>query len=110
MIIKIDSVIRNGGGTFNKAGRSVHLRTGFMVSLKKYGQVIPLDHCNSAFISINADDFPKAAFVGLWVDGGLLYVDASLQVKDLHKALHLAEREEQLAIWDNRERKEIRLH
>jgi hypothetical protein len=49
-------------------------------------------------------------YIGLWVNGGYLYLDYSANILDLDKALEYARSNDQLAIWDIANAKEIKIN
>lgn len=102
----IDLTKFNGGVTFDGKLNVLTLSKGYTVSIanisKSTGQNI-----ESQLNSLKSKGLD--GIFGLWVDGSTWYFDENLVVNNKETALKIAHKFDQLAIWDNANRKEIRL-
>ena len=104
-------IIENDGATISPTGELQSLQTGFMVSLSGYEKIykdikfIDLKMIKS-YLRIAKS---KNAFVGFWVSDKKIYIDLSINVIEKCEALELAKQNNQLAIFDCLNLKEIRL-
>ena len=100
-------------GTYSaKTFQEARLKTGYMVSVSGGMQIDAMANQAAAewvIRKVAEDARTRGAYLGLWTDGGIIYVDISLNVKSLKVALALAEKENQLAIWDLQKNKCIYL-
>lgn len=102
----------DGGFTWSPA-RDIPTK-GYMISAKGSEVKVPLGEFRtrdiawylSVFDDILCEDGP---FLGAWIDAGTVYLDRSYCVADRDLALKLAAWEEQLAVWDIANGREIRL-
>ena len=100
----IKRIIKDGGTTLTKELKKAELKKGFMVSLEgtetqtkgdDYQAIMKAIEEKQAIIKNNNN-----LFIGLWLDGGIMYVDVSINIKDKAEALEFAKRNKQLAIFD----------
>ena len=100
----IERIIENGGATLTSELKQAQLTTGFMVSLEgaesqvkgnDYQAIKKAIEEKQAIIKDN-----KNLFIGLWLDGGVMYVDISINIEDRAEALEFGKRNKQLAIYD----------
>lgn len=90
--------------------------SGYMVSERASERIIESMNCFSlaeaeGWVSQN-DLIPNCgSFYGVWVDSesGKVYLDISVNYDSLDVALQVAKEENQLAIWDVKNQKEIRV-
>lgn len=92
-------------------GRACH-RTGYYVSLKDYEETVPLalltpkviaDYIQNNFSIL---DLPSA-YLGIWVNNGITYLDISRRIRNKKEALGFGKREEQKTIWDCKNQKAL---
>jgi hypothetical protein len=111
------AMMNDGGGTLavlrdgDFLDVSTAIDNGYGVSLKG-GKVIDLDGMTAESISDMIVDFAKnmtTGFLGLWVDGGKLYLDSTTIYYDFKKAMNVARDNEQLAVYDFAKRKAVAL-
>lgn len=77
-------------------------KRGYMVSLKGYELQTTADALDKRTLErYQKIASEKNGFIGLWLDKGVLYVDISKCVMQLHDALNIAKQNEQKAIYDN---------
>lgn len=93
----------NGGMTVEPKGR-------YMVGLKGYEKVIPLDTFKEDdLINYSKKEMAKDKDVsmGTWIHEKNVYLDSSIGFKDLKEAIHFAKINNQIAIFDLEELNEI---
>ena len=92
-----------GGATLDARGLDITtLKRGYMVSVKGFEFKTSLEALDKRTLErYQKIAQSKGAFVGLWLDAGVLYVDISKNIMQLNTALGLAKSNEQLAIFDN---------
>lgn len=101
---EIKRIIENKGETLTKDLKKAELKKGFMVSLEgTETQVAGNDYkaINQAIadkkeIIKDRDNL----YIGLWLDGGVMYIDISINIQDKAEALEFAKYNRQLAIYD----------
>lgn len=107
----IKQVNKNGGATLTSNLNNNRLKGGYMVSLRGYERrykkmgayfIKALNKYKVLAKSLNA-------YVGLWVDNGLIYLDLSINVKDKEKAIKKGLDNKQLAIYNISDGNYIRL-
>lgn len=107
----IKQVNKNGGATLTSNLNNNRLKGGYMVSLRGYERrykkmgacfTKALNQYSTLAKSLNA-------YVGLWVDNGLIYLDLSINVKDKEKAIKKGLDNKQLAIYNISDGSYIRL-
>lgn len=100
----VKRIIENGGATLTSELKKADLKRGFMVSLEgaevqikgeDYQAIIKAIEEKQEIIKDNNN-----LFIGLWLDGGIMYVDISINIEDKTDALEFAKRNKQLAIYD----------
>lgn len=79
--------------------------TGYMVSLPNAERRISLANFGYAdlasYVNYNAKElFQGNALLGAWIDNGTVYLDLSINVPDLDNTMLLAQKYNQLAIYD----------
>lgn len=91
-----------GGATLDAYTGSVALlHNGYMVSVKGYERKLRLSNLNNRLLGRYVKIAKQQnAFIGLWLDEGVLYIDISVCISDLHEAIITATANEQLAIYD----------
>lgn len=111
---KIIEIINNGGATLDCNYNDFKSDNGYMVSIK--GQEIQVNVSNLEDIKKeveNKRDFiqdKKGLFIGLWVDSDIMFIDVSIHIIDYLKALEVARNNEQLAIFDLKNKDSIYLN
>lgn len=106
-----DYIVENDGLTLSNDGKIANLNSGYMVSLEGYEKV----YQDIKFIDLKMVKSylkkakEKNAFVGFWVSDKKIYIDLSINVNERGEALELAKQNNQLAIFDCLNLKEIRL-
>lgn len=100
----IKRIIENGGATLTSELKQAELTRGFMVSLEgaesqvqgnDYQAIIKAIEEKQNIIKDNDN-----LYIGLWLDGGIMYIDLSINIQDKTEALEVAKRNKQLAIYD----------
>lgn len=101
---ELKRIIENGGATLTSELKQAELVNGFMVSLEGTETQTKGDDYNAIKKAIeekqtiinNNDNL----FIGLWLDGGIIYVDISINIIDKVEALEFGKYNKQLAIYD----------
>jgi len=100
----IDNIVKNEGATLTKTLRKSTLRTGYMVSLSGYEKQVKTTRKTKLFFEIAKANAKaqnvKNSYVGIWIENGVAFIDISINIKDLDKAIQFGKNNEQLAIWD----------
>ena len=108
-----DLTKKNGGCSINLQGEEPTL--GYMVSLNGMEQKLLNGGLNlrnqiEQYIRRNEKTLEMVgAYLGLWKDGNILYIDVSIQWYKLETALAVGKIHRQIAIYDVVNKKEIRL-
>jgi hypothetical protein len=98
----------NGGGTYARSFEddfwlTVERDSGYMVSMQGFEMQVPQSEFTvwrlTEFIKNRAEEFDYA-FLGIWEEGDIVYLDCSLWVRDKDVAKRLAIKNAQLAFWD----------
>ena len=100
----MQNILENKGATLTKTLRKSSLKTGYMVSLKDYEVIIKASQATKLFYEIGranaiAENIDNS-YVGIWIEKELAYIDVSINIKDLDKAIEFGKNNEQLAIYD----------
>ena len=100
----IKRIIKNGGATLTSELKKAKLTRGYMVSLEGTESQVKGDDYQAIIKAIEEKQAiikdSKNLFIGLWLDGGIMYVDVSINIEDRAEALEFAKRNKQLAIYD----------
>ena len=100
----IKKMIKNGGSTLDVNYNNFNASTGYMVSL--FGYEVKIDINNIEAIKKELENKKEiaqkinGAYIGLWVENDLLYIDISKHIIDYNEALETARNNEQLAVYD----------
>lgn len=101
----------NNGLTLDLNGQPLKADKGYLVSIKDYESIINQNLINdnilNSIIQQMKKESPNNAYIGLWKNKAKLYLDYSILIQDKKKALMLAKENEQLAIYDLQNNKEI---
>ena len=101
---KIIEIIENKGATLDYNFNDFKSNRGYMVSL--YGQEIKVSKNDIQEIKKEIEkkrDFIKdkrGLYVGLWLEGDIIYIDVSIHIINYLKALEVGRYNRQLAIYD----------
>lgn len=109
----INEIIKNGGATLDVNFNDFNVSTGYMVSLYSYEVKIDINDIEAIKKEIeNKKEEAKKrnAYIGLWVENGLVYLDISKHIIDYNEALETARNNEQMAIYDLKNDKSIYLN
>lgn len=91
---------RHGGGTFDAATlRPDGHKVGYYVA-HNGGLVVPEDAYTPEMLATFAATLPPGTLVGVWFDGGKVYLDHTEWLRRPWTARDIARAEQQLAIWD----------
>lgn len=104
----LKSIIKNGGATLDHNGNATDIRGGYMVS-RKGGEIISIDRYNKIARAVyrTMAKLRPFEFCGVWVSNGLVYVDISVNIKQLAHAQRFGAVNEQLKIWDINNEREL---
>ena len=103
---------KNGGFTINGKGEKIALNSGYLVSVRqferKYKTLKALTYNTLKKYLLIAQK--TGAFVGLWYDNGLYYLDISKHYINKQQALFIGYIEQQKAIFNLSDYKSIYLY
>ncbi|MFF4952822.1 hypothetical protein [Streptomyces chattanoogensis] len=100
---KCRTIVNDGGLTFSPV---LHAPAGgYMVSIAGSERSIPVDSFGPEGLAEYIADYSdrvisEGLFYGAWVDGGLVYLDLSMNLRDRAEAEAIGRLESQLAIYD----------
>lgn len=100
----IKRIIKNEGATLDYNYNNFESDRGYMVSLK--GQEVKVNKNDIENIKKEIEkkrEFikdKKGLYVGLWLDGDIMYIDVSIHIVNYLRALEVARKNEQKAIYD----------
>ena len=94
----IDSILRNGGATINCYGERVQMKSGYQVS-KQDLVILPIDEFNKYIIkALIKMLMSRGEYLGVWVDGGKVYIDVSCRVATKRDAMQMGRDLNQLSV------------
>lgn len=96
-----DNTIKNGGSSINLEGHSPS--KGFMVATYGNEEKINIKNFNKKVIKKYIKKHKKEIkgnFIGTWVDNNIVYLDISKKEKSKNKAINIAIKNKQLAIFN----------
>lgn len=98
--------LNSNGGSYNINTGEYNPKDGYMVSIADCEQVVNANDFTEetlkAYIENNIDLFVNEKyFIGLWINDGKIYIDASIKLNDLTEACYIGLNNNQLAIYDN---------
>lgn len=108
----IKEILKNGGATLDVNYNNFNAGAGYMVSLFGYETKLNIDNIDGIKKEIEnkkTEAQKNKAYIGLWVDNGLMYLDISKHIIDYNEALETARENEQLAVYDLKNNKSIYL-
>lgn len=108
----IEEIKENGGGTYNKELKSINATSGYMVSLLGYERKCKTIEEIEKAITENTEIIRglDSAYLGAWIDEGIVYIDISVLVENKEDALQLGKINNQLAIYDIQNNESIYLN
>ena len=102
----IKSIIRNGGATLNKNNERVTMKSGYQVS-KCDLLIIPVAELTKDLLNslISTHLVSRGDYLGVWIDGGMAFVDVSRRVATKRDAMQLGKELKQLSVlkWSTME-------
>lgn len=110
---KIMEIIKNEGATLDKDYNNFMSDRGFIVSIK--GQEVKVDKNDIQEIKKEIEkkrEFIKnkeGLYIGLWLEDDTIYIDVSIHIINYLKALEVARKNEQKAIFDLKNKDSIYL-
>ena len=111
---KIMEIIKDEGATLDSNYNDFKSDKGFMVSIK--GQEVKVDKNDIQGIKKEIEkkrEFikdKKELYIGLWLDSDIMYIDVSIHIIDYLEALEVARDNDQLAIYDLKNKTSIYLN
>lgn len=99
---QVKSVVNTyNGATLTSSLDNATMNSGYMVSLKGYELKTSIKELTSEILK-RYKKLAKlnTAYIGLWLDNNVLYIDISINVKDKNQAVEIARKNNQLAIYD----------
>ena len=109
----INYTIKNGGVSFNKNLEILEDLKGFTVSIQKFEYTTKIENIEEKKkdilnkINILNKSKKNNYFIGLWLYDNILYIDINKIELNKSRALELGKKENQKAIFDNVNKKEI---
>lgn len=115
----VDSIIQNGGASYNLVTGEFNPEEGYMVSIKdkefkrEYnGSHKSIQYDVASYIKEHAHILisgvvDSEAFIGAWVDNGELYLDISVKVEHSRDAYKLAVENNQKAYFNNKTKESV---
>ena len=101
----------NNGLTLDLNGEPLKADKGYLVSLKDFESILDYSQIDNntlhSLIQKRIKESPNNAYIGLWKNKAKLYLDYSVLINDKEKATKFAKQNEQLAIFDLENKKEI---
>lgn len=101
----IDYTIKNGGCSFNSKLEILEDLKGYTISIQKYEYKTTIKNIDEIEKNIkNKIEIvgnKKNFIIGLWIDGGILYIDINKMELNHTRAVEFAKSQKQLAIYDN---------
>lgn len=100
----IKKIIENGGETLTRELEKAELKRGFMVSLEGTETQVQGNDYRAIMKAIKDKQTiikdRENLYIGLWLDGGIMYIDISINIEDKTEALEFGKYNKQLAIYD----------
>ena len=94
----INSILNNGGATFNYNGERVQMKSGYQVS-KQDLVIVPIADFNKYLIKALVEMLDgRGEYLGVWVDDGKVYVDISCRVATKRDAMQMGRDLNQLTV------------
>lgn len=111
---KIIEIIENKGATLDKDYNNFASDNGFMVSLKGQEKKVNKNDIEEIKKEIENKkkliENKKGLYIGLWLDNDILFIDVSIHIVDYLEALEVARNNDQLAIFDLKNKDSIYLN
>ena len=111
---KIMEIIENKGATLDYNYNNFSSDRGYIVSLK--GQEVKVNKNDIKGIKKEIEkkrefiENKKGLYIGLWLDNDIMYIDVSIHIIDYLEALEVARDNDQLAIFDLKNKDSIYLN
>lgn len=97
-------MVKSDGFTIDTEGRPANHRSGYYVSLSQTQNSTEKD---LSTVLLAAETL--GCYIGGWKDNERFYLDATVHIPELDKAVQFGRLNEQIAIWDIANNSEIRL-
>lgn len=97
----LKNIIKNNGATLNKNLKKINFKQGYQISIKD-GYILNLNDTQTILKAINnlQKTINKNEFIGLWIEENKIYIDISIKINTLEKALKLGKKLKQISIFD----------
>jgi hypothetical protein len=115
-----NSVVENGGATYNIRTRELNPDSGYMVARKEFEKVFHFCQNPNVFSEqiqsyltkdILAQIYDRTdIYLGFWLKDGKIYFDLVDRIMDRNTAIQEGRRNGQFAIYDANEKKDIEVH
>lgn len=98
---EVAQIIENGGATLSKDGQQVQFLRGYQVS-KQDVYTLTVENIQAVTKAINKllKTVDASECVGVWVDGGSVYIDISEKIDRLSDAMNAGIQRKQYSIYD----------
>lgn len=94
-------IILCNGATLDNNNNTIIFNSGYLVSVKQYEYKTKLKKLSKRLLRFYQYEAQRlGAFVGLWLNNNILYIDISYLIKDKLNALSIARHEQQQAVFD----------
>ena len=98
MRMTLKAIKENRGSTLDNHGRAVTYKTGLQVSRKDLF-ICRVNKLRMRDIEEILADMPSTSNLGIWIDGGLAYVDISERIANRAHALKVGRERKQISVW-----------
>ncbi len=94
----INSILRNGGATFNRNQERIQLKSGYQVSKCDLLIIPAADLTKEIVKGLIAKITARGEYLGLWIDNGNVYVDISCRVATKREAMQMGRDLNQMSV------------
>lgn len=98
MKMTLKAIKENKGAMLDSHGMAVTYKTGFQVSRKDLF-ICRVNKLRMRDIEEILADMPSTSNLGIWIDGGLAYVDISERIANRAHALKVGRERKQISVW-----------
>lgn len=98
-MFKLKDVLNNNGATLNTAGEAVSYKRGYHVSTLDL-EIVKTRDLRKRHIKALLAQLPADAYLGIWINKGLAYIDQSVRFGNKRTAKRIGKQLKQISIWD----------
>jgi hypothetical protein len=114
------AIVKNGGATYNMTTGELNPNSGYMVAQREFERVFEF-YPNLNLFSLQVKSYLNKnvldqlicrsdIYLGFWLKGGKIYFDVVRRMTDPNEAILERRRNQQIAIYDANEKKDIEVH